>query len=231
MSDTLKMKMMPEEERPYEKCELFGTESLTDAELLAVILRSGVQGMTAIGLAEKILNLSDFEKGLTGIYHLSREELCSLKGVGRVKANQILCIGELSKRIARSETRKKLNFNDPSSVAAYFTEKLRHEEQEQLFCLMLDMNNGLLGEVMLSKGTVNQSLLSPRELMIKALSYRAVHLILVHNHPSGNPTPSEEDILITKQVCEAGELIGVSVIDHIIVGDKDYCSLREMGDL
>lgn len=225
------MKMLPEDERPYEKCLNSGPEALSDAELLAVVLRSGAQGISSIELARSVLKLSDFEKGLTGIYHMSLEDLCSLKGIGKVKAIQILCIGELSKRIARAESRKKLNFNDPSSVADYFMEKLRHEEQEELFCLLLDTKNALLGEIMLSKGTVNQSLITPRELFIKALSFRAVNMILIHNHPSGDASPSNDDLAVTERIRKAGDLLGISLLDHIIIGDRRYTSLREKGYL
>ncbi len=231
MNSRILMKMLPEDERPYEKCLNSGPEALSDAELLAVVLRSGAQGISSIELARSVLELSDFEKGLTGIYHMSLEDLCSLKGIGKVKAIQILCIGELSKRIARAESRKKLNFNDPSSVADYFMEKLRHEEQEELFCLLLDTKNALLGEIMLSKGTVNQSLITPRELFIKALSFRAVNMILIHNHPSGDASPSNDDLAVTERIRKAGDLLGISLLDHIIIGDRRYTSLREKGYL
>lgn len=218
---------IPDDERPYEKCLRAGPESLTDAELLAVILRTGTKGISSIELADEILDLCRFNKGLTGIYHLSVDELCSISGVGRVKALQVICIGELSKRIAKTTAAGGLNFSDPGSIAAYYMETMRHEEQEVVRCMMLNVKNRMLGDVILTRGTVNLSLISPRELFISALSFHAVHLILVHNHPSGDASPSEEDIRVTRRIRDAGELLGIDLLDHIIIGDRCYTSLRE----
>lgn len=219
------MKELPKEEQPYEKFQLSGPEQLSDAELLAIILRTGTKGVSSVSLAEDILNLSTQEKGLHSLQYLSINELMHLKGVGQVKAVQIKCIGELSRRIAKSTARKKLNFQDPETIASYYMEDLRHQEQEMLFLMMLDTQNALLGDLMISKGTVNASLISPREIFLTALKFQAVHIVLVHNHPSGNPTPSQEDIRITKRIQLAGEMLGVHLIDHIIIGDRNFCSL------
>lgn len=221
------MRQLPADDRPYEKCLRTGPEQLTDAELLAVILRTGTRGASSVVLAEEVLKLCRFNKGLTGIYHLTVDELCTISGVGRVKAIQILCIGELSKRISRTSASTGLNFGDPGSIAAYYMETMRHEEQEVVRCMMLNNKNKLLGDVILSRGTVNLSLISPRELFISALSYHAVHIILVHNHPSGDAKASEEDIKVTRRIRDAGELLGVDLLDHIIIGDRCYTSLRE----
>lgn len=215
------------ENRPYEKCLASGTESLTDTELLAVIIRTGTKGMSAVALADRILNLSCSNEGLLGICHLSRQELMELPGIGLVKAIQIKCIGELSKRIATKRARKALAFTQPLSIADYYMEQLRHEEQEQMICMMLDTKNHFIGDEIISRGTVNASLISPREIFLLALRYHAVHLILIHNHPSGDATPSEDDRILTRRICEAGDLLGISVLDHIIIGDHQYMSFRE----
>ncbi|MDD3338215.1 MAG: DNA repair protein RadC [Lachnospiraceae bacterium] len=215
------------EDRPYEKCLASGTESLTDTELLAVIIRTGTKGMSAVALADRILNLSCSNEGLLGICHLSRQELMELPGIGLVKAIQIKCIGELSKRIATKRARKALSFTQPLSIADYYMEQLRHEEQEQMICMMLDTKNHFIGDEIISRGTVNASLISPREIFLLALRYHAVHLILIHNHPSGDATPSEDDRILTRRICEAGDLLGISVLDHIIIGDHQYMSFRE----
>ncbi len=217
---------LPENARPYERCLANGPESLSDLELLAVLLRSGTQGCSALELARKILTLCPYEEGLGGLSRLTLQELRQIQGIGPVKAVQICCAGELSKRIARKQHVKKPQFRDARSIADYYMENLRHCEQEHVFGMMLDTRNRLLGEEEISKGTVNQSIFSPRELFLKALTYHAVHVILVHNHPSGDCSPSPEDREITRQTFEAGEMIGISLIDHIIVGDRCYASLR-----
>ncbi|MCI8853161.1 MAG: DNA repair protein RadC [Lachnospiraceae bacterium] len=221
------MKELRPEEQPYEKCLQKGAEYLTDIELLSVIIRTGVPGVSAYELAGKILRKADSYQGLRGIRHLTLDELQSIRGVGRVKAIQVKCIAELSRRIAKSTAACQVRLSTPSSVAEYFMEDMRHEEQEQLVLLMVNTKNCILKEKMIFKGTVNYSCVSPREIFIEAVRARAVHIVLVHNHPSGDPTPSEEDILMTRQVQEAGELIGITLLDHIIIGDNCYVSLKE----
>ena len=225
------MKAIPEEERPYEKCRNLGPASLSDAELLSVILRCGARGRNSLELARDILKLCRFEEGLTGIHHLSLRQLQAVKGVGAVKAVQIKCIGELSKRISRKEARKSLDFQNPESIAGYYMESLRHEEQENVICMMLDTKNHFLGDVSLSRGTVNTSLISPRELFLEAFAFHAVHLILVHNHPSGDPAPSRDDLLVTRRIMRAGELLDITLLDHIIIGDQRFISMRQAGML
>lgn len=215
------------EHRPYEKCLKYGASSLTDAELLAVIIRTGTKGVTSVDLAQQILRLSPHNDGLLGICHLSDKELISLPGVGQVKAIQILCIGELSKRIATYQAKRNLSFCDPGSIAEYYKEQLRHEEQEVMICMMLNTKNHLIGEELISKGTVNTSIVSPRELFLAAFRFHAVNIILVHNHPSGDPTPSQADIDLTGRILQAGELLDIHLLDHIIIGDCEYISFRE----
>ena len=146
-----------------------------------------------------------------------------------MKAVQLKCITELSTRIATMRAKESLCFTDPSSIAEYYMERLRHEEQELLICMMFDTKNHLLGDAQISRGTVNSALISPRELFLQALAFHAVHIILVHNHPSGNPEPSQEDIVVTRRVRGAGELIGISLLDHIVIGDHCYISMFEQG--
>lgn len=229
MAELKKMKQIPEEERPYEKCVRLGAEALTDAELLAVLLRTGTKGSPSVHMAEEVLNLSREKEGLLGLHSLSLAQLKSVKGIGKVKAVQIKCIGELSKRIAQTTARKGLQFTKPWSIADYYMERLRHKEQEELICMMLDTKNHLLGEEMIFKGTVNASLVSPREVFLAAMSYHAVGILLVHNHPSGDPAPSQADLDFTQRILEAGELLGISLLDHIIIGDCRYLSFRQQG--
>ena len=218
---------LPPEERPYEKCLEQGCQALSDAELLAVIIRTGAVGDTSVDLARRVLDLGGRQGNLAGLCGLSVQELTSLKGIGRVKAIQIQCIAELSRRMAKSRARDGLCFHDPASIADFYMEDLRHEEREQCRVMMLNTRSMLLAEKQLSVGTVNASLISAREIFLEALKCQAVYIILIHNHPSGDPHPSREDILLTKRVWEAGELIGISLLDHIIIGDRSYVSLRE----
>lgn len=219
------------QDRPYEKCLASGPAVLSDSELLAVIIRTGTKGTDAVDLAKKVLSLPHSQSGLTGICHLSLQELIKIPGIGEVKAIQILCIAELSKRIAAYQAKEKITFQNPSTIAEYYMEQLRHEEQEQMICMMLDTKNHLLGEELVTVGTVNASLVSPREVFLSALRYHAVHIILVHNHPSGDPTPSKADIDLTKRMKYAGELLDIRLLDHIIVGDQIYASFKELNIL
>ena len=226
---TVTMKHLPPQMQPYEKCVAFGPGFLTDAELIACILRSGTREYTSVALAELLLKHRKGNEGLEGLCTLSYEELTEVPGIGRVKALQIQCIFELAKRISRSRAAKCLNFTEPGSVADYYMEEYRHREQEHLLLLFLDNKSNLLGEKELFTGTVNASLVSPREIYLEALKFHAVGIILLHNHPSGDPTPSDADRRITRKVWEAGSLLDIPLLDHIVIGDRKYVSFREEG--
>ncbi len=219
------IKSIPETERPYEKCWMYGAGALSDAELLAVILRSGSREESSLDLARRILYQTG-EKGLSSLYHLSAEQLISVKGIGRVKAVQLKCLAELSRRIARERTSGSVYFRDPDTIAVRYMEDLRHEEQEKVLLLLLDNKQALIAEQYISQGTVNGAMITPREIFCSALSRRAVSIILLHNHPSGDPTPSEQDIALTKRVAESGTMLGIPLLDHIVIGDGQYVSIR-----
>ncbi len=226
-----KIKELTKEERPYEKCERFGAENLTDIELLAILLRTGTRGENSIGLAKRIL-YPDFDSGgILNIHRWSFEQLIQVKGIGKVKAIQILCICELARRLSKACAGPELRFNAPDTIARYYMEDLRYQKQESMKLLLLNTKSRLIGETDISRGTVNSAVVSPRELFVEALQKDAVSIILLHNHPSGDPTPSREDILVTKKVCEAGNMIGVELLDHIIIGNNCYSSMREQGIL
>lgn len=228
-SNCYSVRELPESERPYEKCEKYGAGSLSDAELIAVIIRTGSRQERSMDLAARILKLSEQDPGLNGLHNLSMKELLRVHGIGKVKAVQILCIAELSRRMAKASNAPGLNFTNPDSVARYYMEDMRHLKKEVCRLALFDTKSRLLGESTLSVGTVNASIVSPREVFLTALKLEAVHIILLHNHPSGDPTPSKEDILVTKRVKEAGDLVGISLMDHIIIGDNKYVSLKEQG--
>ncbi len=222
------MKDIPVNERPYEKCFANGPDFLTDNELLSVILRTGTNGISASDLSNQILKGEGGQDSLLSIMHLSKEQLLKIKGIGKVKAVQILCIAELAKRIASVDAYSGLRFDKPSSIADYYMERLRHLEREKLIVMYLDTKCRMIQDKVLTMGTVNQSLISPREIFVEALKCNAVNLILIHNHPSGDCTPSKEDIQSTHKIKKAGEIIGINLLDHIIIGDRKYSSIMEL---
>ena len=214
-------------EQPYEKCLHSGVSALTDTELLAVLLRTGTKGNSVMELAKHILGPEYGEDGILNLHHLTLEKLTAIKGIGTVKAVQLICLSELAKRMAKASAKKGLILNHPSTIAEYYMEDMRHKEQEELKLLMLNTKSKLIGEADVFKGTVNASLISPREVFITALEKHAVGIILLHNHPSGDPTPSTSDVLLTKRMKEAGSLLGIELLDHIIIGNNCYMSFSE----
>lgn len=213
---------------PYEKFLRFGPEHLTESELLAIILRTGTKDASALELAEQVLSLARHPRdGLLGLYDITLEELMSVRGIGMVKAVKLKCLTELSMRISTARASKGLVFTDSGHVAEYYMERLRHRSTESVLLLCLDAKGQLIREKMLSEGSVRMALISPREIFIEALNCRAVNILLLHNHPSGDPSPSKADWEITRNVGELGVKMGIPLLDHIIIGDNRYVSLRE----
>ena len=194
-------------------------------------MRTGTRGENSLELAKRLLYSDHFQGGLLGIHRWSYEQLTRIKGIGKVKAIQILCLCELARRLSKASAGPELKFDTPETIARYYMEDLRHQKQEAMKLLLLNTKSRLIGESNISRGTVNASVISPRELFVEALQKDAVSIILLHNHPSGDPAPSREDILITRRVHEAGMMIGVELLDHIIIGDNRYSSMREAGIL
>ncbi len=214
---------------PYERFLRFGAENLTESELLAIILRTGTREKNALALAEEVLSLAKYPReGLLGLYDVSLEELMQVKGIGMVKAVKLKSLTELSMRISRSCAKQGLMFTRSSTVADYFMEKLRHRETECVILVCLDGKGQMIQEKKLSDGSVKMSLISPREIFMEALQCRAVNIILVHNHPSGDPTPSRADRELTRNVKELGEKMDIPLLDHIIIGDNRYTSFKEL---
>lgn len=223
------IKNIASSERPYEKAAVQGIEALSDAELLAVVLRTGTRDASSIDLANRILDSHFFHKGLLGLHYIRRQTLLDIKGIGDTKATQILAVAELANRMNRAKLKKELNFNNPDTIALYYMEKCKYLAKERTYLMLLSGSHMLIKELVLSEGTVNAALISPREIFIEALKYEAVNIILVHNHPSGIPEPSEADIEATRKICRAGHLIDIHVSDHIIVGNGCYVSMMERG--
>lgn len=216
--------------QPYEVVKTYGVEELDDQELLAVFIRTGTKEENAMEIANRILN-SFPERNLLGLCHIPWKELMKIPGIGEVKAIRLKCLAELARRISGAEAKKGLKFDRPETIWNYYRESLRHEERERVILVMLDQKLNLIADAVLSIGTVRESVVSPRELFLMALREKAVQIMLLHNHPSGDPAPSRADLEITERVRMLGAMMEIPLVDHIIIGDKTYCSMRESGYL
>ena len=217
-------------EMPYERFLSCGAGSLTNAELLGIIIRTGTKGVSAVDLARKILSIHDPNaESLSALKQLTMEELRTVSGIGEVKAVKLLCLSEIARRIVREKIHRNTRLQSPGEIADYFMEEMRHLDTERTVVLHLGSKMEVLGEDILTIGTVNGALISPREIYIKALERHAVQIVLIHNHPSGDPAPSGYDIESTKVIQKAGEMLGIRLTDHIVIGDLNYCSFKEMG--
>ena len=223
------IKELPLSERPYEKAEKYGVEVLSDAELLAVIIKSGTTQKTSIELAHDILDMSETYQGLLGLYHAKLPELLRINGIGKVKALSLMCVAELSKRLVRMTKNSNRRLCGADAIASFFMEEMRSFETEHLYAAFFDAMFGLIRYEDVFRGTVDCSLASPREVLRLALTYDAVQVVILHNHPSGDPTPSPADDRVTEMFIDACECVGVKFIDHIIIGDNCYISYLEAG--
>lgn len=222
---------MKTEELPYERFMRYGAECLTDAELIAIILRTGTQGKSAVDVARLILTeREEHAPELSVLYRSSLKTLTDIPGIGEVKAVKLLCIAELSQRLARIRTKGALCFRDPETVYQYYCESLRHERREKLVLILLNERLSLLREITMTVGTQNMTLVPCREILSEALREGASAFLLLHNHPSGDPTPSGADIQSTQELARAAAAVHIRFLDHIVIGD-DYCSLAQMGIL
>ncbi len=224
------MKELPVSEQPYEKCEANGAESLSDRELLAVLIRTGTKTERADEIALRLLAACG-KDGLQALFRMNAKELMKIGGIGRVKAVQIQCVCEFAKRAASGKRLLGTKFLSPDEIAAYYGANLKYHNKEVLVLLVLDAKNRIIAEEVLSVGTINTSIADPREIFLTAFRNQGVSVILLHNHPSGDPQPSREDIQTTLRICEAGRLVGIFLQDHIILGQDSYISLRADGYL
>lgn len=229
MSDHIILKNLPESERPYEKLLKYGPEYLSDAELLAIVIKNGTTKETSIEIARNLLCIK--HKNLLNLYACTMKELLQIPGIGKVKAIQLKAIGELSKRIAQTQSGYHLQMNNPSSIAAYYMEQMRHQKKEQLICAFFDSKCNFLGDAVISVGSGNCTHVSPKDIFTKVLEFEARLFIMLHNHPSGDPFPSEDDHRITSRIREGAKLLELELADHIIIGDNRYYSFREENQL
>lgn len=223
----IKMKNLPITERPYEKLEQYGEKNLTNAELLAIIIKSGTREETSVQLAQKVLLLNENQdkNNLNFLREITIEELMKIKGIGKVKAIQIKAICELSSRMNSIDSYKTVTINKPSDVVEILFEEMRFEKQEILKVVILGNKNKLLKIKDIAKGAGNFVKASIKNVLTEAVKIQAMQIILVHNHPSGDTAPSQNDIEFTKEVKKASEILGIKLIDHIIIGKSDYTSI------
>lgn len=218
----------PAGERPRERLLHSGPQSLTDAELLALILHTGMRGWTALDLARQVLVR---DGGLSRLGSRTTAELMRVKGIGCAKAVRIAAAFEIGRRVQARPTLAKIVVRGPEDVARYMIPRLRDRVCEVFHVLALDAMNGVKQDVELSRGTLNASLVHPREVFKAAIDAAAAAIVVVHNHPSGNPEPSQEDVEITRQLRDAGRVVGIPLHDHIIVAGDSFTSLASRGEL
>lgn len=223
---SLMLRDLPHEERPRERMMHYGAESLSQTELLAILLRTGAQSESAIHIAQRLLNIAG---GLRGLADLSIEELTTIKGIGPAKAVQLKAGIELGRRMANSRLTEAVVIRSPQDAAEILTEQLRYLQKEHFICLFLNTKNHVIAQETLSMGSLNASIVHPREVFRAAMKCSSAAIICAHNHPSGDPTPSPEDISLTARLVQAGEIVGIDVLDHLVIGDGSYVSLKQKG--
>lgn len=224
----LTLREMPTQDRPRERMLREGSYALSDSELLAVLLRTGTVNENAVTLASRVLQHAG---GLRKIVDLSVQELMKVRGIGEAKALQIQAGVEFGRRLAQAAMGDKPTVRTPEDVARYLMEDLRYLSKEHFVCLFLNTKNHIVAKETLSMGSLNASLVHPREVFRAAIKQGSASLICAHNHPSGDPTPSREDINLTNRLVEAGNIIGIELLDHVIIGDGIFVSLKEQGHL
>lgn len=222
----LKMKELPLSERPYEKLELYGPEMLSNAELLAIIIKSGNKDENSVSVAQRILSLNNSnEDNLKFLCNTSIEEFMKIKGIGKVKAIQLKAIGELTKRIAKPINKDKIKIRSTKDVADLLMPELRYEKREIVKLIILNHKNIIQRIMSISHGGTNFASIAPKEVLSEAVKIGAPKIILVHNHPSGDPKPSQDDFRITDRIYECADIMGIELLDHVVIGDGTYESI------
>lgn len=222
--NSIKMKDIDATQRPREKMHLYGVQTLSEGELLAILISTGSKESSAIDLGDTIVKEAG---GVRELGDLNLNVLQKIKGIGPAKATTIFAAIELSKRISKTKHKERFTVDSPDSLAGVFMEEMRYEKKEKVKVLLLDTKNKIIGDIQISEGSLNSSIVHPREVFREAVLRSANRIVLVHNHPSGDPEPSIEDIKLTNRIVEAGKIMGIELLDHIIIGDGVYCSLRQ----
>jgi DNA repair protein RadC len=223
----LMIKELPQEERPREKMLTKGVQALSNAELVAILLRTGTKQDSVLRVAERLLKKYE-ELGVTGLASVGPHELIKMQGIGPVKAVTLVAAIELGKRLNGTKVTKPI-VRAPQDVVDLLMPRLRYEPQEHFLTVLLSTKNHVLATPTISIGSLNASIVHPREVFRTAINHAAANVILVHNHPSGDPTPSPEDISLTRKLMDVGKILEIHVLDHLIIGDNKYVSLKEKG--
>jgi len=226
MLDSMLIKDFPLDERPRERFVKQGAESLANHELIAILIQTGSKNESVISLANKLLIHFD---GLRLLKDASLDELKSIKGIGTAKAIQLLAAIELGRRVSNLEYRDRYSIRSPEDAAKYMMNEMRFLSQEHFVCLYLNTKNQVMHKQVIFIGSLNASIVHPREVFKEAFRRSAASIICLHNHPSGDPSPSREDIEVTKRLVECGKIIGIELLDHIIIGENKFVSLKEKG--
>lgn len=227
-TDKISSNALCSEELPYERFEKLGAESLTDSELLAIILRTGTKNCSALDLSKKVMSLGLHPRdGLLGLYDISIQQLMQIPGIGKVKAIKLKAIAELSMRLSKAVASYGLCVHSPSDVAGYYMERLRHLSTEHVVLCSIDSKGQIIRDKVMSNGSIRMSLVSPREIFLEAINAHASNLILLHNHPSGDPSPSDADCKITDSLTRLCKEMDIPLLDHIIIGDRCFYSFKE----
>ncbi len=223
----IKLKELPMSERPYEKLEMYGAETLTNSELLAIIIKTGTKDETSIMLAQKILSLknNNSKQDLRFLQDISIKELMTIKGIGKVKAIQIKAVGELTKRLSKPINDMKIKIKSPNDIADLFMQEMRYEKREMMKLVVLNTKNIIQKIINISLGATNSVSVEPKEILLEAIKCQATKIILIHNHPSGDPTPSKDDYRFTDRIYECADIMGIELLDHIVIGDGTFVSI------
>lgn len=220
---------LPVSERPREKAQRFGVEQLSNVELIAILLRSGTREESAIALANRLL--SQTQNGVSDLANFTLRQMMELRGIGLAKATTLLACFELGRRQMMVVAESPQRLNTPQAVADLVKGRLAHLSREVFMVLQLNVKNAVISEEIVSKGTINSSIVHPREVFQNAIKNGAAAIIVTHNHPSGDPSPSDEDIQVTKRLVETGKIIGIPVLDHVIIGKHESFSMKAHGML
>ena len=216
------------EERPRETLLKKGETYLSDSELLAILINNGTRDKSAITLAREIIETSD---GIRNLSNITVEELSKIKGIGLAKACRIISALVLGRRVSVASEMQKFKISSPQDIGNVYMEELRYKKKEIFRVVLLNTKNVIIGSKDISEGSLNASIVHPREVFLEAIKKSANKMILMHNHPSGDPTPSSEDINITKRLISAGQIVGIEILDHVIIGDGSFYSFKENGQI
>ena len=222
----MNVKELPMSERPYEKLEMYGEKALSNAELIAIIIKTGTKDESSVSLAQRILSLDkDNQNNLKFLQNVSIKEFMSIKGVGRVKAIQLKALCELTKRMSKAFDASQIQITSPKDVAKILTNEMRFEKREIVKAIILNSKNIIIKIVDICYGGTNSAMLSPKDVLHEAIKIEAPKIILVHNHPSGDPMPSKKDLEFTERLIQASKILGIQLLDHIVIGEFGYSSI------